>query len=99
MADWTVGLFFGRASAELGQLGHPPPLGSFERTPSTPSEHQCSAESAELMFREGRPADLRATFALASARWPTPPAAGCTQAVRDPDPSGDRATVGASTAR
>ena len=22
-ADWTVGLFFGRASAELGQLGHP----------------------------------------------------------------------------
>jgi NADH dehydrogenase len=21
--DWTVGLFFGRASAELGQLGHP----------------------------------------------------------------------------
>jgi len=26
--DWTVGLFFGRASAELGQLGHAPPLGS-----------------------------------------------------------------------
>jgi NADH:ubiquinone reductase (H+-translocating) len=26
MVDWTVGLFFGRASAELGQLGHPPPL-------------------------------------------------------------------------
>jgi NADH:ubiquinone reductase (H+-translocating) len=25
-ADWTVGLFFGRASAELGQLGHPAPL-------------------------------------------------------------------------
>ena len=24
--DWTVGLFFGRASADLGQLGHPPPL-------------------------------------------------------------------------
>jgi NADH dehydrogenase len=24
--DWGVGLFFGRASAELGQLGHPPPL-------------------------------------------------------------------------
>jgi hypothetical protein len=21
--DWTVGLLFGRASAELGQLGHP----------------------------------------------------------------------------
>jgi NADH dehydrogenase len=29
VADWTVGLFFGRASAELGQLGHPPPLGSY----------------------------------------------------------------------
>ena len=28
IADWTVGLLFGRASAELGQLGHPPPLGS-----------------------------------------------------------------------
>jgi NADH dehydrogenase len=27
MVDWTVGLFFGRASAELGQLGHPPRLG------------------------------------------------------------------------
>ena len=26
MADWTVGLFFGRASAGLGHLGHPPPL-------------------------------------------------------------------------
>jgi hypothetical protein len=25
-ADWTVGLLFGRASAELGQLGHPPVL-------------------------------------------------------------------------
>jgi NADH:ubiquinone reductase (H+-translocating) len=24
--DWTVGLVFGRASAELGQLGHPPVL-------------------------------------------------------------------------
>jgi len=27
MVDWTVGLFFGRASAELGGLGHPVPLG------------------------------------------------------------------------
>ena len=26
IVDWTVGLLFGRASAELGQLGHPPPL-------------------------------------------------------------------------
>jgi len=29
MADWTAGLLFGRAAAELGQLGHPPPLGSY----------------------------------------------------------------------
>jgi NADH dehydrogenase len=27
--DWGVGLFFGRASAELGQLGHPPALGDY----------------------------------------------------------------------
>ena len=26
VTDWTVGLFFGRDSAELGQLGHPRPL-------------------------------------------------------------------------
>ena len=26
VTDWTVGLFFGRGSAELGQLGHPPAL-------------------------------------------------------------------------
>jgi NADH:ubiquinone reductase (H+-translocating) len=29
MADWTVGLVFGRAAAELGQLGHPPSLGIY----------------------------------------------------------------------
>jgi NADH dehydrogenase len=29
MADWTVGLFFGRASAGLGRLGHPPSLGGY----------------------------------------------------------------------
>jgi NADH dehydrogenase len=28
MADWTVGLLFGRASAELGGLGHPERLGA-----------------------------------------------------------------------
>ena len=27
VADWTVGLLFGRDSSELGQLGHPPELG------------------------------------------------------------------------
>ena len=28
MLDWTVGLLFGRDASELGQLGHPPRLGS-----------------------------------------------------------------------
>ena len=31
-SDWTVGLLFGRDSAELGQLGHPPPLALGERS-------------------------------------------------------------------
>jgi NADH dehydrogenase len=26
VTDWTTGLLFGRDAAELGQLGHPPPL-------------------------------------------------------------------------
>jgi NADH dehydrogenase len=30
MLDWTVGLLFGRDASELGQLGHPPRLGSGE---------------------------------------------------------------------
>ena len=42
MADWTVGLFFGRASAELGQLGHPPSLASFSDDPD-PVEAEPSA--------------------------------------------------------
>jgi NADH dehydrogenase len=35
IADWTVALFFGRGSAELGQLGHPQPLEGV-----TPPEHR-----------------------------------------------------------
>ena len=27
LIDWNVGLLFGRDASELGQLGHPPPLG------------------------------------------------------------------------
>ena len=34
--DWTVGLFFGRATAELGQLGHPAAL-----------EHEAREEPSE----------------------------------------------------
>ena len=41
IVDWTVGLFFGRASAELGQLGHPSPLGSY-------LEEQVTQASPEL---------------------------------------------------
>jgi NADH dehydrogenase len=40
MVDWTVGLFFGRASAELGQLGHPPPLGSYLEEQATETPRQ-----------------------------------------------------------
>src|SRR5215204_4690581 len=32
MADWTVGLLFGRDSSELGQLGHPPSLRGYLET-------------------------------------------------------------------
>ena len=34
VTDWTVGLFFARASPELGQLGHPPTLAEDEHSPS-----------------------------------------------------------------
>jgi len=34
MADWTVGLLFGRDSSELGQLGHPPSLRGYLETPA-----------------------------------------------------------------
>jgi NADH dehydrogenase len=37
-ADWSVGLFFGRASAELGLLGHPPPLEAPDERLSTEGE-------------------------------------------------------------
>ena len=38
VADWTVGLFFGRASAELGLLGHPPPLEAPSERPEAEAE-------------------------------------------------------------
>ena len=37
ITDWTVGLMFGRASAELGQLGHPP---SLDRSLEQPAERR-----------------------------------------------------------
>jgi NADH dehydrogenase len=33
VVDWTVGLFFGRSSSELGQLGHPPDLTGYLDNP------------------------------------------------------------------
>src|SRR3954469_12903849 len=35
LVDWTVGLMFGRDSAELGQLGHPPALETAEDSEAT----------------------------------------------------------------
>jgi NADH dehydrogenase len=41
MVDWTVGLFFGRSSSELGQLGHPPDLKGYLDTPRhEPAAHE-----------------------------------------------------------
>ena len=40
IADWTVGLLFGRDSAELGQLGHPPPLAVEAAAPREPQATQ-----------------------------------------------------------
>jgi NADH dehydrogenase len=43
MVDWTVGLFFGRSSSELGQLGHPPDLkGYVETPPHEPASHEAA---------------------------------------------------------
>jgi NADH:ubiquinone reductase (H+-translocating) len=44
VVDWTVGLFFGRSSSELGQLGHPPDLKGYLDTPRhEPSGHETPA--------------------------------------------------------
>jgi NADH dehydrogenase len=43
IVDWTVGLFFGRASAELGQLGHPPSLKGYLETPQPSGDEEGTA--------------------------------------------------------
>jgi NADH dehydrogenase len=49
MADWTVGLLFGRDASELGQLGHPPRLE--EPVPaSPPSDDDEAAAQPERRF-------------------------------------------------
>ena len=46
MADWTVGLLFGRSSSELGQLGHPPDLKGYIETPAhQPASHETAEDS------------------------------------------------------
>ena len=45
MVDWTVGLAFGRASAELGALGHPEDLGAQLDRPS--EREPAAAEASE----------------------------------------------------
>ncbi len=55
MADWTVGLLFGRAAAELGQLGHPPSLGVvLRRTASRRDRRGRVPVNGAIAFREGR---------------------------------------------
>ena len=49
VADWTVGLLFGRDSSELGQLGHPPAL-----APAGLSEQSAGGTAPD---GSGRPAD------------------------------------------
>ena len=45
MADWTVGLFFGRSSSELGSLGHPPDLQGYLDAPrQEPAAHEVAAD-------------------------------------------------------
>ena len=49
MFDWTVGLLFGRAAAELGGLGHPPTLGdALEIPPETGDRNEATMRDGEL---------------------------------------------------
>ena len=66
-ADWTVGLFFGRASAELGQLGHPPVAAGLPGRGAAVGRG--ARPVSELSFREGRASDLQAVFELGEVAW------------------------------
>ena len=66
-ADWTVGLAFGRASAELGQLGHPPSLQDY--LDEVPQLGRGTRRMSEFTFREGRASDLQAVFELGEVAW------------------------------
>jgi NADH:ubiquinone reductase (H+-translocating) len=54
MADWTVGLLFGRSSSELGQLGHPPDLkGYLESAQTDGAPHETSEGDRTVRAVEG----------------------------------------------
>jgi NADH dehydrogenase len=54
MADWTVGLLFGRSSSELGQLGHPPDLrGYLETAAHEPAGHEPPSGESPVRAVEG----------------------------------------------
>ena len=69
MADWTVGLCFARASAELGQLGHPPSLGALlDQAPgdaAAPTRNERPRGAVDSVPLAGRAGDR--------ARQPPPP--------------------------
>jgi NADH dehydrogenase len=48
MADWTIGLLFGRDSAELGQLGHPPGLDTAADSEATARSTADQEHASEL---------------------------------------------------
>ena len=55
--DWTVGLLFGRASAELGQLGHPPSLEAYlDDATSAGRAHPAGERAGVPRGRAERPA-------------------------------------------
>ena len=82
MADWTVALFFGRAAAELGQLGHPPSLGQpASRTRQGRSRDGDRRARVQGGTRGRHPGHLRARGACRCAtRWG---AAGWSSAAAD----------------
>ena len=70
--DWAVGLVFGRASAELGQLGHPPSLGTYlDEAAAAPARARPPSRRrvSELTFREGRASDIEAVYRLGEVAW------------------------------
>ncbi len=67
VADWTVGLLFGRASAGPRPSGPPGRAGPRGRRGAAAHGRGAGtgvSDTSELTYREGRPSDLRTTFDL-----------------------------------